>query len=338
MSFRLNYRRYSLTFSRTVRTAHGFWQLREGVLVRIEGGDGKLGFGEAAPIPWFGTETVDEVVEYLDSLGGLFRPEFAEEAKLRHPCAVCALRAATEDLQESPSSGSPRAALQVAALLPAGRAALAAVGPLAEQGFRVFKWKVGVGDPGDEQAMLGDLLGSLPSGSKLRLDANGAWDARIAARWLDRCAGLPIEYVEQPVAPGSRASQDTLLGLAADYPTDLALDESLVRDADFDHWLGLGWRGVYVVKPLLLADAAGRLRELETRGAKVVFSSALETAIGACQILRLAFSWNGSRRALGLGVWPLFQNSLFDGPALAPFLREEELQSINPERLWNALS
>ena len=34
-----------------VQTAPGVWSVREGVIVRLEDGDGRVGYGEAAPIP-----------------------------------------------------------------------------------------------------------------------------------------------------------------------------------------------------------------------------------------------------------------------------------------------
>jgi o-succinylbenzoate synthase len=233
----------------------------------------------------------------------------------------------------------------VAALLPAGRAALAQIGAKAEAGFRVFKWKVGVGAVADEIALLDDLCAALPPGAKLRLDANGAWDRRHAERWLERCAGRPVEFVEQPCfAPAAegpdrqRRVDDILLGLAADYPTPIGLDESLIGERDLERWMGVGWPGVFVVKPSLLADPAGALARLAAARMRVVFSSALETAVGAQAALRLAFAWPGERRALGFGVWPLYADSKYDGPAAAPFLRFEDVARINPEAVWNALS
>src|SRR5690606_26683174 len=105
--------------------------------------------------------------------------------------------AARGEVQAMPATRD-RPALAVAALLPAGRAALAQIAPKAELGFRVFKWKVGVAELADELALLDDVCAALPSGAQLRLDANGGWDRRQAERWLERCAERPIEYVEQP--------------------------------------------------------------------------------------------------------------------------------------------
>jgi len=224
----------------------------------------------------------------------------------------------------------------VAALLPAGRAALSVVAHKVDAGFRMFKWKVGVSELSEELGLLDELCGSLPEGARLRLDANGAWTVKQASRWLEYCAERPVEFVEQPISANARAAQDILLGLANDFPTSIALDESLVTDGDVEQWVGCGWRGVYVVKPSLLARPREALKRLAT--ADVVFSSALETALGARAALRLAYGWTGKRRALGFGVWPLFQDSRFDGPYTTPFLNVSEVNRIEPEILWNALT
>jgi O-succinylbenzoate synthase len=54
--------------------------------------------------------------------------------------------------------------------------------------------------------------------------------------------------------------------------------------------------------------------------------------------LRAAFSWAGSASALGFGVWPLFADMRFDGPAAAPYIRVEDLERLKPEEAWNAAS
>jgi O-succinylbenzoate synthase len=186
--------------------------------------------------------------------------------------------------------------------------------------------------------LLDDLCAALPSGSKIRLDANGGWDRRRAERWLERCADYPIEFVEQPVAADARGAPDILQGLSADYPTPLALDESLGGEADIARWLGEGWKGIFVVKPSLLGDAPSALARLAAAKSAVVFSSALETAVGARSALELAFAWPGEARALGFGVWPLFADPRCDGPAAEPFIRRGDVAAIDREAVWNVLS
>jgi O-succinylbenzoate synthase len=357
-----------------VRTAHGLWPGREGLLIRVEGSGGSAGYGEAAPVPGFGAESVDADEAAARALGEFLEvEEVAGALSDRLPCLVNALREASRgargalEANPSPTSSaatnagpasssaaeanptstgaapaSPRhASLGVAALLPAGRAALTVAAGRVELGFRTFKWKVGVGDVADELGLLDDLCALLPETARLRLDANGSWEPRQGERWLARCAERPIEFVEQPMARDARGAQDRLLGLAQDYPVPIALDESIASLGDIEAWLGAGWPGVWVIKPSLLADPAAALTRLAAARADVVFSSALETGVGARTALRQAFDWRGAGpagvpRALGFGVWPLFADGRFDGPPAVPVLRWSDVERIDPEAVWNA--
>ena len=388
MTYTFAYRHYSLPFRTPMRTAHGVWTQREGLLVRLES-ETKSGtpiFGECAPIPWFGTETADEAAAACATLGARVTDEQLDAISARLPCLRFALKStliqslecggrgseatgdtALSDLRMKTAHESGVAAslcrrtpkkavlpdcLPVAALLPAGRAALKKIPAFSESGFRTFKWKVGVSrlaGAADEIALLDDVLAALPADARLRLDANGAWTRRTAERWLARCADYPIEFVEQPIAPAidTKSSDDLLLGLANDYPTPLALDESVATAANARRWLQLGWPGIFVIKPSLLGDAAKVLAELPP--GRTVFSSALETAVGAQAALRLAFRFYDEAKAgtalraalppaLGFGAWPLFNDERFDGPRAAPFIHRADLDKIEPETLWNALS
>lgn len=307
-----------------------------------------VGWGEVAPVAGFGCESLVEAEAALAGLEG--RAVDLAEALARTPVRCGCVRAALAAALAGEAEGATAAGggvkfLPVAGLLPAGRAALAAVEARLELGFRVFKWKVGVAAAADEWAMLDDLFGRLPAGAKLRLDANGAWDRRVAEGWLARAAERPIEYVEQPIAPDARGAEDLLRGLAEDYPVKIALDESLSGADDVARWLAAEWRGVWVLKPALLGEPGPVLARLAKARADVVFGSALETAIGARAALRLAFAWAAARgeaaaerRALGFGVWPLFADARADGPQAGAFVRAEDVERINVEALWNATS
>jgi O-succinylbenzoate synthase len=331
--YRLAYRRYRLPLLRSVRTAHGLWTEREGLVVRLEDETGRSGFGEVAPVPWAGSETLAEAENTLAKLGGEVDSAALERIDERYGCVRFALSLA----RGAGTAGSPAGPrLPVAALLPAGQAALAAADQAAADGWVAFKWKVGVFADADEWALLDDLLARLPGFARLRLDANGAWTVRQAARWLERCAERPVEFVEQPVAP---ENVDALTGLAEDYPTKLALDESVTGIASLRTWLERGWPGVCVVKPVLAGDCQEVLALLARGRADVVFSSAFETAVGRQAALRMAFQFRGRQpRALGFGVTPLFKDGRFDGLPAVPFVSVDDVNQMNPEAVWNALN
>lgn len=333
MTYRFSHRAYRLPLRTPLRTAHGPWKEREGILVRLEDEKGVVGFGEIAPIPWFGTETLAEADEVCRKFGDKVTAETLEQVPLRMGAVRFALAAALG--RSGAPSATPR--VPVTALLPAGKAALAALPARVEAGFLSFKWKVGVESPDEELGLLDELLAALPAYAKLRLDANGAWDRRQAERWLTRCADRPVEFVEQPVAPGE---EETLHGLAADYPVKLALDESVTQLEEARRWQAEGWPGIFVLKPAL----AGPLEDLGAwvvaTQADVVLSSAIETALGRAAILRFALRHHAVllRRSPGFGLGDVFGDRRWDGPMLGSVLDESWVAAVKPEELWNALS
>jgi O-succinylbenzoate synthase len=333
MTYRFSHKSYRLPLRTPLRTAHGPWAEREGILVRFEGEGGATGFGEIAPIPWFGSETMAEADEICRKLGDRVSDAVLDQVPTRMGAVRFALAAALG--RPGVVVGSPR--VPVTALLPAGKAALAALPARLEAGSLSFKWKVGVEPVDLELGLLDELLEVLPAYAKLRLDANGAWDRRQAGRWLTRCADRPVEFVEQPVAPDE---EETLHGLAEDYPVKLALDESVTGLDEARRWQAEGWSGIFVIKPAL----AGPLEEVGAwvvaTNADVVLSSAIETVLGRAAIFRFALQHHTAllQRSPGFGIGEVFGDPLWDGPFLGSVLDEGWVKAVNPEALWNALS
>ncbi|HVT74528.1 MAG TPA: o-succinylbenzoate synthase [Lacunisphaera sp.] len=351
MQYRFAYRSYRRPLRMPLRTAHGSWTEREGIIVRLADESGHVGFGEIAPIPWFGTETLAEAAEICGQLGDRLKGGEMDDVPARYGCVRFALACAREgfvgrDLQIPPQLGREQAGLgdpalpvranrlAVAALLPAGREARAILRARIEAGFLAFKWKVGVVDADEELGVLDELLEELPAHARLRLDANGAWNRRQAARWLERCADRPVEFVEQPVAP---SDPDALLGLAADYPVKLALDESIVRLDEARAWQERGWTGVFVIKPALAGPLSDLVAWVDASKADVVLSSAIETAVGRAAILGAALAGGLTTRALGFGTGPVFADPTWDGLELGPLVDAGVLAAGQGEALWGRL-
>jgi O-succinylbenzoate synthase len=331
MVYRFAVKTYRLPLRQPLRTAHGVWAVREGLIIRLETESGEPGYGEIAPLPQFGTETLAESLERCLGFGDQTDDAALDAVPVRFGCVRFALAAARRPVP----AGQKGKRLPITALLPAGRAALAVLPGKLEQGFLSFKWKVGVNRPEEELGVLDDLLGLLPAYTRLRLDANGAWDRRAAGKWLAHCAERPVEFVEQPAAP---EAVDTLLGLAEDFPVTLALDESVTGLAAAREWRDRGWRGVFVIKPAL----AGPLDELaawaKESQADLVLSSAIETALGRAAILRFALAHDLTTRALGFGVGEIFGDRLWDGQIVGPLVDAGWCDGLNTEEIWNALN
>ncbi|MDP2138873.1 MAG: o-succinylbenzoate synthase [Candidatus Didemnitutus sp.] len=332
MRYRFSFKSYRRALRLPLRTAHGAWTEREGIFVRLEREDGQVGFGEIAPLSWFGTETLAEAGEICRKLGDEVTDELLDGIETRFGCVRFALAAARAP---NLAPASPERRLPVAALLPAGRAALQVLPDKLAAGYLGLKWKVGVERAEDELVLLDDLLAMLPAYVRLRLDANGAWDRRTAERWLAACAERPVEFVEQPAAADD---DDLLLGLAEDFPVTLALDESVTGLSAAREWQERGWRGVFVLKPALAGPLDEMTTWITTTKPDVVFSSAIETALGRAQVLRAIFSADLTQRALGFGVGDVFGDWQWDGPPLGPLLDATWGDGVNPEALWNAVN
>ena len=360
MVYSFQFKRYRLPLRVPLRTAHGLWAEREGIWVRLEGEDGRVGFGEIAPIPWFGTETMAEAEEVCSKLGDKVADDSLDKVPVEMGCVRFALAAALRlglgrareeverglrtrlpeaaDQKTRPEAGFHPESLRVplTALLPAGRGAVEALDARLEAGWLSFKWKVGVEALDQEVGLLDELLERLPTYAKLRLDANGAWTRRQAAQWLERCAERPVEFVEQPVAP---TDVDSLMGLAQDFPVKIALDESVVRLAEAREWQARGWPGVLVIKPAL----AGPLEELAEWAEKtkpdVVLSSAIETALARAAIWSFVRERcpGLAKRSPGFGVGEIFGERRWDGPFTGPMLDGAWSEGVNPGEMWDAL-
>ncbi len=334
MPVRFEYRTFRAAFRQPLATAHGVWSEREGVFVRLTAETGRSALGEIAPLPAWGSEPLAAALAFCTAL-----PAMLDEAAVRAvpptlPCCRFALETAWDALQR-PDDPVPVRQLPLAALLPAGPAAVEAATRAAARGFTTMKWKVGVGDDAAERALLPHVLAALPAGGRLRLDANGAWDLAEARLWLQACEGRPIEFIEQPLPVGR---EQPVLELATAFATRLALDESVAHEADLHRWLDFGWPGIYVLKPALAGSPRGILKLIADYEAEVVFSSAFETAVGARAALLVAARANLAGRALGFGTIGCFADERLNLPEPGPTLSTKWLARLAPGPLWELSS
>ena len=326
---------YRLPLRSEWASAVGGFAVRAGWLLAIDDVHGRCGHGDCAPLPgqvgeplavaaaalaevagWLPGMPVDEALAQLDD------PSRARRA----PAACCALDAALLDLlaqqagvgladwllEEAADSGRSIGSVAVNASLGAlarlSEAELAAASEAAfGAGFRVFKLKVGIGDPAAEADRLASFGAWLPAGCSLRLDANGAWSEGQAARFIDACGELPIDSLEEPIAsntdPGAFVAALRRLQARAAFP--IAIDESWPHFAadEGDALLAAPPVRRLVVKPPrhggIRAAFALAERALAT-GIDVVVTSSIDSACGVLAAAHLAAAIDARRRAAGL--------------------------------------
>jgi len=269
-------------------TSQGAWRERRGWLLRLEDGQGRLGWGEALADP-AGLGVLQQAIEGLPARLERGRLE-GQLSRLPRPLACAAGLALAElDGLGDPGVGGWRPAPPSAWLLPAGAAVLRALEEVLEAAAvghqrepLTLKWKVAAADDALERTLLEALLQRLPAGSRLRLDANGGWSRATAAAWAERLQAEPrLEWLEQPLAPEDEAG---LVALAAQLP--VALDESLrVRPELMAAGAWCGWQ---VRRPLQEGDPRPLLAALQAGTPRLMLSTALETGIGRRLVQHLA--------------------------------------------------
>ena len=326
--------RVRLPLARRMETAHGAIDEREALVLELEDAEGRRGYGEATPLPDFGTEdlaasraALEEWTRAAPSAGRSNEPALAQQVT-NTPCAAFAWSTAWMDLtarREDVSLVSRLGALaglegaspsRVASQALVGGAAPDAVADRAraarEQGFGAFKLKLAVSpetrDPALDVERVAALREAVGSSARVRLDANEAWGEVEAQRALAAFARFDVDYVEQPVA---RSDVTALARLAADPSVTVAADEALQGD---------GWRAcleagltVFVVKPAALGsldvsiDLARRVREA---GGRLVWSTLIDGAIGRGVACALAAATGDPNEVHGLGTGPLLTRDL----------------------------
>ena len=318
MACQWQFRPYQRRFKQALQTSHGVWAVRDGILLRLADAAGTVGWGEIAPIPWFGSETIAQALEFCHQLPLELSQEIIFSIPDTLPACQFAFESAWNDTQSPPSPLSsplsPLPSLPYSALLPAGKAALHTWKLLWEQGFRTFKWKIGVHAIALELEFLHVLTHHLPKAAKLRVDANGGLSGDEALRWLQICDAVnaapnpsaEIEYIEQPLPP---AQFQAMQALSQQHQTSIALDESVATLQQLQVCYENGWQGIFVIKPAI-AGSPSRLRQFcQIHAIDAVFSSALETAIGRQAGLALARDLANPDRALGYGTTHWFDDA-----------------------------
>lgn len=181
--------------------------------------------GEAAPLPGYGQDSLEQAKAELSALNAvdilswvgticeLKNPALAVDAiwpycrKINSPAArfcveMLILRAAAERLKkplwallcEQPVAHQ-LATSQVIDLSDADAARTAR--RAARAGIGTLKIKCG-SQPDREEQALRDLVRALPSEVRVRLDANAAWDQAVAERFVRLGAELAVEWIEDP--------------------------------------------------------------------------------------------------------------------------------------------
>ena len=337
MSYQFEFRTYQRKFKRPLQTSHGVWDVREGIILRLTDENGKIGWGEIAPLSWFGSETFEQALDFCHQLPANISEETIFAISTELPACQFGFESALAQEENSPPPAPPwqggeqdngnstslcegeKRLNRYSGLLPAGEAALSVLPMLWKQGFRTFKWKINVAAIEEELQvfqLLVKAMHDLGDGEKalLRLDANGGLNYSQAEKWLKTCDNVlevpdfavSVEFLEQPL---SVPQFDEMLALSALYKTPIALDESVAKLDRIQECYNQGWRGIFVIKPAICGSPSQLRRFCQTHNIDAVFSSVFETQIGRQAALNLATELSLNSRALGFGTNDWFDDN-----------------------------
>ena len=295
---------YQRHFKQPLRTSHGVWQIREGIIITLENSTGISSKGEIAPLPWFGSETLSEALNFCQQLGEEISLEDIAAIPDSLPACQFAFESAWLGLSDR-SSQDDFSDLDHCYLLPAGEKALSTWQEISRHPpATTFKWKIGVYPLEEEIEILKQLVDSFPATVKLRLDANGGLNLSQAEKLLRVTDTLDaIAFVEQPLKSDRLTD---MMQLAQAHNTLLALDESVASYTQLQAAYERGWRGVYVIKAAIMGFPT-RLKKFCRADLDIVFSSVFETEVGRKAVLKLARELNHPR-AVGFGIESFYQS------------------------------
>ncbi len=310
--------------------ARASWERRDTILVALHDGEGRVGLGEAAPLPGMSSDSIEDVEAELRAWRFAGAVEGHAEGCDRFagdlqgavvcPSARFALELAMLDLVGQTTGcpawqlllpPSPAVEVAVSALLGDASApgAIDRARHFVGQGARTLKLKLGAHAIACDVAAVTALRGVLGQAIALIGDANGAWSKEMARSALEMLAPLAFAYVEQPVP------SDALDDLG---PTAIPVwaDESLILESTRARALASPHVAGVVLKPTMLgglracADVAQRAHR---SGKGVVVTHSLEgpVGLGGCATLAISLG-NIAKRA---GIWP--HDALAAFPAVA---------------------
>ncbi len=205
----------TLRLREPLRTAGGDIAERTLLILRVEDREGRVGWGEAAPLEPYDGVSLDRCRAALEAHAEALRGgAIAGGAALLDACreadplpqALAAVDLALWSLAGIRAgqpvaallAGEPLARVPVNATIGAEdrRTAATRAAAAVDAGFDCIKLKAGTGDDAGRVAAVRAAVGPEVA---LRLDANGAWDVETAVRSIEALAPAGLEFVEEPV-------------------------------------------------------------------------------------------------------------------------------------------
>lgn len=307
---------------------------RSCLLIELTDETGVTACGEAAPLPGFSQETLNETRSQLESvlpkLIGETAPTGVEKLGSGFtrwlgdfnlsPSARCGVETAVLNLMagqrgvllshllsEKAPDYIPVNGLIAGSAEDAGRK----IRRLLDDSYRTFKLKVGRLDLESDILRVREVSHLTSDKAALRLDANRAWSLENALTFARGVKDCRIEYIEEPLQEPVQLTE-----FLKDARIPVALDETLC-EIDLQELNGVKQIAAVVLKPTLLGGfekAAAFARAASKLGASVVVTSTFESPVGISCLANFAAAFGTAGAAAGLETVDWFEQQLLTTP------------------------
>lgn len=315
--------RYKLPLAAPLKFPLQMLYRREGLLMRAASSSGDVGWGEAAPLPGFSKERLQEATRQSFKLkrimtGRTVAGDWSDlrnnlEAELGGMSLAASVRFGFEmalwslyaEIHETtvPAllTDEPRATVSFNGLLDdESDDVLEEARAMRDSGFKAVKLKVGRGSIDEDIDRVQAVSKALGGTVALRLDANQAWDMDEALAFAEGTKDAGYEYLEEPLF-----NPEELPVFAEQTGVPVALDESLVGIAP-DTLGKHDYAAALVIKPTILGGIAHALdlaEKARALGMDAVVSGAYETGVGTMGLVALAACLGGRDVPMGLDTY-----------------------------------
>lgn len=252
---------------------------REGILLHLRASDFHTGWGDAAPLPGWSVESLEEVRRCIQD----------SQCKAPVPSSLaCAIQSARASISSSRSQDAGSRNLPLNALLDGSfQQMLEQAGDALARGCECLKIKAAHLSVADLLELMSRISALAPDRCRFRIDSNRAWDFETALLMAESLRVFPLEYLEEPLRDSSRLTDFIKIS-----PVGVALDETLreVGPAGLRAYQGAV---ALVLKPTLMGgfEACAQYAEAGSVLDMVpVVSACYESGVGIYALAQFALS------------------------------------------------
>lgn len=182
-------------------------------------------------------------------------------------------------------------------------------------GHPVMYLKVGI-DPDRDVAATRAVREAIGA-TRLRLDANEAWDPALALRMITRLSPYDVEYIEQPTTSTSlealgQVTRQSPIAIGADQAVFTLNEVYRAVSGGHAHMIAVGPREIGGLRPMLKAAAIA-----EAAGMKLCIHSSMTTGITTVAEHHVGRAIPNLDDANQI-MWQLLDDNVLEGPEIAP--------------------